>query len=104
MAIFTRREEIEIMKLVGATPWFIRGPFIVEAALYGIIAALVSVVLFYGLVTAGAPRLSGYISIDPVLQLFRTSILPMLLIEMVIGVAVGAFSSLLAMSRYLKLS
>ena len=104
MAIFTRREEIEIMKLVGATPWFIRGPFIVEAAMYGVIAALVAVLLCYGIVTAGAPRLSGYLSVDPVLALFRDSLMPMLLIEMAIGVAVGTFSSLLAMSRYLKLS
>jgi cell division transport system permease protein len=42
MAIFTRREEIEIMKLVGATKWFIRGPFLFEAALYGIVAAVIA--------------------------------------------------------------
>ncbi|HSH31176.1 MAG TPA: permease-like cell division protein FtsX, partial [Candidatus Saccharimonadales bacterium] len=43
MAIFTRRSEIELMKLVGAPNWFIRGPFLFEAALYGIIAAIIAV-------------------------------------------------------------
>jgi cell division protein FtsX len=45
MAIFTSREEVEIMKLVGATKWFIRGPFLVEGALYGIFAAIISLAI-----------------------------------------------------------
>jgi cell division transport system permease protein len=103
MAIFTRRDEIEIMKLVGATKWFIRGPFLFEAALYGMIAALVATVLAYSLVLGAGPRLGNYIDVQTTIDLFRNY--PHIIIgaQMLIGVAIGVFSSLLAMGRYLKL-
>ncbi len=103
MAIFTRRDEIEIMKLVGATKWFIRGPFLVEAAMYGIIAAVIALILAYTLVLGGAPKLASYIDVTSTIQIFKDY--PILVIggELIIGIAIGCFSSLLAMSRYLKL-
>lgn len=103
MAIFTRRDEIEIMKLVGATKWFIRGPFIFEAALYGIIAAIIAVTLGYAVILAGLARLGSYVDVTSTVNFFRSYPALIVLVEMVIGVAIGAFSSLLAMSRYLKL-
>jgi cell division transport system permease protein len=103
MAIFTRREEIEIMKLVGATKWFIRGPFIFEAAMYGIIAALIAVVLSYIILLGGGPKLGSYINVQSTINFFRAY--PVLIIagELVVGIFIGAFSSMLALSRYLKL-
>jgi cell division transport system permease protein len=103
MAIFTRREEIEIMKLVGATKWFIRGPFIFEAALYGIIAAIIALVLSYSLLLGGGPKLASYIDVQSTINFFQSY--PLLIIggELVIGICIGAFSSMMAMSRYLKL-
>jgi len=103
MAIFTRREEIEIMKLVGATKWFIRGPFIFEAALYGIVAAVIAVVLTYALLLGGAPKLASYIDVKSTIDFFRSYPLLVISVELVIGICIGAFSSMLAMSRYLKL-
>lgn len=103
MAIFTRREEIEIMKLVGATKWFIRGPFLFEAGLYGAIAAVLAMVMCYSLVVAGGPRLSTYIDVDSVIALFKDNPLTILFAELAIGVVIGVSSSLLAMARYLKL-
>jgi cell division transport system permease protein len=103
MAIFTRRSEIEIMKLVGATNWFIRGPFIFEAALYGIIAAFIATFMMY-LMLPFAPRLESFIpDIQTTINFFKGYPLLVLAIELVIGVFIGAFSSLLAMTRYLKL-
>ena len=61
MAIFSRREEIEIMQLIGATNWFIRGPFLCEASLYGVIAAVVSILLTYGLVHLSSTKIASYI-------------------------------------------
>ena len=103
MAIFTRRDEIEIMKLVGATKWFIRGPFIFEAALYGIIGGVIAVVLAYTLLLGGGTKLGSYIDLTATLNFFRSY--PILVVggEILIGVAIGAFSSLLALSRYLKI-
>ena len=103
MAIFTRREEIEIMKLVGATNWFIRGPFVFEAALYGIIAALIAVVLSYTLLLGGGPKLASYINVGSTISFFRAYPALIALGELIIGIFIGTFSSLLAMSRYLKL-
>jgi cell division transport system permease protein len=103
MAIFTRRDEIEIMKLVGATKWFIRGPFIFEAAMYGVIAAVIAVTLGYAVILAGLARLGSYVDVTSTVNFFRNYPALIIVVEMFIGVAIGTFSSLLAMSRYLKL-
>lgn len=104
MAIFTRREEIEIMQLVGATNWFIRGPFVFEAALYGIIATVISVMLCYSLVLGVGPKLTAYIDTQTIINVFRSHPIIIVGAELMIGVFIGAVSSLLAMSRYMKLS
>jgi cell division transport system permease protein len=103
MAIFTRKNEIEIMKLVGATNSFIRGPFLFEAALYGMIAAVIAVLIGYGLVVGGGPRLPSDIQIAPTIELFKNQPALILAGELVIGICIGVLSSLLAMVRYLKL-
>lgn len=102
MAIFTRRDEIEIMKLVGATKWFIRGPFVFEATLYGIVAAAITVTVFYILLLSSGPKV-GPIDLSTTLAFFRHNPLIVAGGELVIGIFIGAFSSLMAMSRYLKL-
>lgn len=103
MAIFNRRDEIEIMKLIGAEKSFIRGPFIVEAALYGFLAAIVSIIIMYfGLLAAG-PALANYeIEINPTITFFTTWPILIVLVQIVVGIAIGILSSLLAMRRYLK--
>lgn len=103
MAIFTRKEEIEIMRLVGATNWFIRGPFLFEAALYGMIAAIVATLVAYSVVTAPNVLLAKYFDMTRVNELFRSSPHLILLAELGMGAVIGMGSSLLAMSRYLKL-
>ncbi len=103
MAIFTRKEEIEIMKLVGATKWFIRGPFLFEAALYGIVAAIIAATLSYALLLGAGPKLSSFIDVTSTIAFFRSYPALVVIGELVIGIFIGAFSSLLAMSRYLKL-
>jgi len=103
MAIFTRRDEIEIMKLVGATKWFIRGPFLFEATLYGTVGACIATALAYTLLLGTGPKLSNYINVQATITFFTSY--PWLIIgtEIIIGMCIGIFSSLLAMSRYLKL-
>jgi cell division transport system permease protein len=103
MAIFTRRDEIEIMKLVGATKWFIRGPFIFEAALYGILAAIIAIVLSYTLLFGGATKLASYIDFSSTTSFFQHYPLVVIGGELLLGILIGALSSVLAMSRYLKL-
>lgn len=103
MAIFNRRDEIEIMKLIGAEKSFIRGPFIVEASLYGAIAALISVVLAYGALVVIGPSIASYdIEINPTISFFTTWPALIILAQVLIGVMIGIISSLLAMRRHLK--
>lgn len=103
MAIFSRREEIEIMRLVGATNWFIRGPFLFEASLYGVIAAFVAVSLTYGLIRVSGAKIASYIDFASTMNFFSANALSIVIISIVIGVGIGIVSSLLAMTRYLKL-
>lgn len=104
MAIFNRRDEIEMMKLIGAEKSFIRGPFIVEAAMYGVLAAAVSVSLFYAVLLARIHDLNQYeIVVGGTLSFFQSWPVVILLGQMVVGILIGIFSAQLAIRRYLKL-
>jgi cell division transport system permease protein len=103
MAIFNRREEIQMMKLIGADKNFIRGPFIIEACMYGFFAALVAVGSIYALMVTAQPTLSGYgITTGPTVNFMETFPALVLLIAIVIGALLGIISSMLAVRRYLK--
>lgn len=104
MAIFNRKDEIEMMKLIGADKSFIRGPFVVEAVVYGFIAAVVAtgagLAILYS-VRAGVGEWG--LKIGPTLDMFTTYIGFVLLGMVVLGAIVGMISSLLATRRYLKI-
>jgi cell division transport system permease protein len=103
MAIFNRREEIDMMKLIGADKAFIRGPFVVEAVMYGFFAALIATALgYFGLVTLQSQIASYGIAVN---ELMSTLILfsPLVLLGMILlGSIIGIISSRLAVRRYLK--
>lgn len=104
MAIFNRREEIQMMKLIGAERSFIRGPFIVEAVVYGFFAALLASGIGFALFIFASPALKDIeITIDPTTQLLTIYAGFVLLAMIVIGALIGIISSLLATRRYLKL-
>ena len=104
MAIFSRREEIYMMKLVGADNTFIRGPFMIEAQICGIISGIIATTLGYVGFHAVAPRLESYgISIDSINGVLETNWLFVIYIIMVaIGIIIGTVSSSLAIRRYLN--
>ena len=104
MAIFNRREEIQMMKLIGAEKSFIRGPFLVEAIVYGFFAALIASALGYTLVFLAAPSLESYqINVEPTLNLLTFYAGFVILGMIFVGAVIGIISSLLATRRYLKL-
>lgn len=103
MAIFNRKEEIQMMKLIGADQGFIRGPFIIEAIMYGFIAAIVSTGLGVGALYAIKPKLEGYdVSITPTLHDLSLYSWAVVLGMIAIGATIGIVSSLLATRKYLK--
>jgi len=104
MAIFNRREEIQMMKLIGAESSFIRGPFLVEAIVYGFIGALVASALGYSLLMAVAPSLQeAAIAVGPTIDTLTIYAGFIVLGMIVVGAIIGVISSLLATRRYLKL-
>lgn len=103
MAIFNRKEEIQMMKLIGADKNFIRGPFVVEAVMYGFIAALIATGLGYLLLYYIEKPLSSYgIAFGPTLDTFTLFAPLVLLVMILIGATIGITSSRLAVRRYLK--
>ena len=103
MAIFSRREEIYMMKLVGADKRFIRGPFLVEAEICGIIAGLVAATVSYFGFMFLAPRLSGYgINVDSILNILESNkLILVFLVFVFIGIIIVRISARLAVSKYL---
>jgi len=103
MAIFNRREEIQMMKLIGAERSFIRGPFLVEAVVYGFFAALIATGLGFGLLLLSAPALATYeINIQPTIDLMTYYAGFVLLAMIGLGALIGIISSSLATRRYLR--
>lgn len=104
MAIFNRKDEIQMMKLIGADRNFIRGPFVVEAIVYGFIAAVIATVLGVGVLYLASDTLTekGIIvggTID-----FLTMYIGFVLLGMILlGALIGIISSLLATRRYLHI-
>lgn len=103
LTVLAREKEIGIMKYVGATNWFIRGPFLVEGMLIGFISAGVAV----GLVGALYYKISGLVG-EELFLMFSTALVPerflilnLVWIFMALGISIGAFGSIVSMRRFL---
>lgn len=104
MAIFNRKEEIQMMKLIGADRSFIRGPFVVEAVVYGFIAAVIATILGVLALYGMQEKLASYeVAISGTIQSVTVYIGVVLLAMMLAGAAIGVVSSLLATRKYLKI-
>jgi cell division transport system permease protein len=105
MAIFNRKDEIEIMQLIGASKWYIRGPFLVEASIYGAIAGVFASLFFYLLVLGQAPKLGSYVEeIRPAVEKFQSIVWLLVPATLLIGIAIGSFSAYLAIRKHLRFS
>ena len=103
LTVFARAREIRIMKYVGATNWFIRGPFISEGIIIGLLAALVST----GLITLLYDRIVAGIGVE-VMAIVSCPLIPvgymagnMLIIFIALGVSIGAWGSIISMRKFL---
>ncbi len=104
MAIFNRREEIYMMQLIGADKSFIRGPFIIEAMMYGVLAAIIATGVGLGILFAlKDSKLSDYVAISGTLN-SSLGYWPLVFVAVAIcGIIIGVISSSLATRRYLKI-
>jgi cell division transport system permease protein len=106
MAIFNRRDELTIMRLLGASTWYIRGPFVVESVMYGVISAAISVLLIHSAFVAARSTLEatslGLLDINYSAEYFRQHFWVLLILQLGVGILIGAASSTVATQRYLK--
>jgi cell division transport system permease protein len=106
MAIFNRRDELVIMRLLGASSWFIRGPFVVETMMYGVVAAAISLIVCWGLFAVASSTLQasslGLLDIGYSSKYFNSHLWVIILAQMGVGIMIGAVSSIVATRRYLK--
>ena len=101
LTVFARRKEIEIMKLVGATDWFIRWPFMLEGILLGLSGALLSVIL----ISKGYHMLFRYVKeLAPFVPLLNERLINngLFLLLAVVGLAIGALGSVLSIKKFLR--
>lgn len=109
MAIYNSRDEIGVMRLVGASGRFISGPFIIEGVMYGVISAVISMAVLYPLTRwFGAMFLSGpmtgfVFSQINIFNYYVSNFGQLFLILLFIGIFLGAISSFIAVRRYLKI-
>jgi cell division transport system permease protein len=100
--ISQRKEDIEIMRLIGATSWYIRWPFILEGALYGIIGAIIGWLISSLSLLYTTPFLESFLKGIPVLPVSYIDLLALLGIEVLFAIFLGIVSSFLAVFRYLR--
>lgn len=104
MAIFNRKEEIQMMKLIGADRSFIRGPFVVEAIVYGFIAAIIATGAGIAILYSSSEKLLSYgVVVQPTIDFVTNYLAIVLLVMILIGGTIGVLSSLFATRKYLKI-
>jgi cell division transport system permease protein len=102
LAIFVYRDEISVMKLVGASNMFIRGPFVVESILYSVVATLLTVVIFFP-ATIWVTKKTVFFFEGMNIHAFYTAHLGVLVLTLLtFGAMLTTISSLLAVRKYLK--
>ena len=102
LAIYSNRDEIGIMRAVGASNALVRGPYMVDGIVVGVLAAVFSLILAIPIVSFVSPYLSRFIPGLNISQYFYSNVIGFLLLQMVFGMAIGTVSSFLAVRKYLR--
>jgi len=101
LSIFSRRREIEVMKLVGATNWFVRGPFMLEGLICGVAGALLAVFFLVLGKAIVLPTILPHLSGDADVHAMAFPLVALILLGT--GLALGAFGSGLTIRRFLRI-
>ena len=103
LTVFARSREISIMKYVGATNWFIRGPFLVEGIIIGIVASMVSAGITFGIYSKVVDLIG-----TQVMTILSSPLVPagylavnLICIFLAMGISIGAWGSIISMRRFL---
>ncbi|MCR4280738.1 MAG: ABC transporter permease [Candidatus Kaiserbacteria bacterium] len=102
LAIYTSRNEIGVMNIVGASKWYVRGPFMVAGVLYGVISGIVVLILLYPITLYISPALERFLGTFNAFSYYTENFAFIFLTVIGSGIALGALSSFLAVRRYLS--
>ena len=100
LAIYTSREEIAVMRLVGASKRYIQGPFVIEGFLYGVISAVITIVAFFSLTYWLGDKSERFFGSINVFSYYLENFVQIAGLFLVVGVLLGMGSSFFAVRRY----
>lgn len=103
LTIYSSREEIEIMRLVGASNWFIRGPFLVQGIVIGVCASVLSLVLFVPAVLLLSPKFALLMPGFNMSSYLWSRFFSLVFLQLLVGIGLGVLSSMIAIRRYLRI-
>ena len=103
LTIYSQKQEIEIMRLVGGSNWHIKAPYLVEGGLYGVLAAGIVAVIFYPVAYFISPKIESLMPGVSLISYFVSNIFQFVPLLFFIGILLGATSSFVAIRRFLKI-
>ena len=103
LAILNQKEEIKVQRLVGASNWFIRGPFLVQGAISGVFAAIICFLIFSLTCWFFSPKIEILFSGLNIWSFFIANFFMIILIQLATGIGLGIISSAIAVRKYLKI-
>jgi cell division transport system permease protein len=101
LAIYTTRDEISVMRLVGASNMFIRGPFLLQGAMYGLVAGILTLIILYPLTLWLGPMTAAFFELN-IFTHYVNAFGELFFIIVGSGMLIGGISSMLAIARYLR--
>ena len=101
LIIYLSREEIKVMRLIGAEDWYVRFPFLVSGGIYGLLGSVISTILLYPVSHWLSPSVERFFGGKGLFAYYVSEFFLLTLILVVIGVLVGVLSSYLSTMRYL---
>jgi len=103
LTIYARSDEIEIMKLVGASDWYVQGPFFIEGTMYGLLASIISSFILYAAIKYSLPGVESYLGAAGAQTIFSGINLGAIIgIQLAVGLILGTLCSGFAVRKYLK--
>lgn len=102
LTIYNQKQEIEIMRLVGGSNWYIRAPYLIEGALYGMFAAVLSLAVFYAFAASVSPKVALVMPGVSLIGYFTGNVIQITMLMLAAGVGLGMVSSMIAIRRFLR--